>query len=318
MSIYVLKRLAIGVVTIWAIITLVFIVVRLLPGDPATILLGQYGTPEMVDALRRQMGLNQSIAAQYVGYLQQLFAGDLGTSPVSRQPVADDIAGQWIFTLQLTGASLAVCLLIGIPAGAVAAFHRGRALDLSVSFGTLVWIAMPDFWLGLMLLLVFGAQLAWFPMTGAGSLGLTDTLYHLALPAFTLGASQAAIIARVYRSAVLEVIDQDYVRTARAKGIRGRRLVQRHIIRNSLPSIVNISTINAVILLAGSVVAETVFSRPGVGRLLVTAVGQKDYPTVQGCLLFFAISVVVITLLTDIVAAALDPRLRSNLTVGGR
>jgi peptide/nickel transport system permease protein len=318
MPLYVVKRIGLGVITIWGIVSIVFVVVRLLPGDPATILLGQYGTPELVAALRTQMGLDQPIVTQYVSFLGQLLGGDLGVSPVSRQPVAADIAGQWVYTVQLAVTSLVVCLAIGLPTGALAALHRGRAIDAGVSVGTLVWLAMPDFWLGLMALLLFAVNLGWFPMTGVGSLGITDTLYHLVLPAFVLGTGQAAIVARMFRSAVLEVVDMDHVRTARSKGVRGLRLIRRHVLRNALPSIVNISIINAVVLMAGSVVIETVFSRPGVGRLLVTSVGQKDYPTIQGCLLFFAASVVVITLIADIVSAALDPRLRGGLVVAGR
>jgi len=313
MLVYVGRRLFLGVVTIWAIITLVFFTVRLIPGDPAEIMLGQYGTPSMVQALRQQMGTDKPLYQQYVGFFSQLAHGDLGISPITQQPVMSDISSQYVFTLELAAASLFICLAIGIPAGALAAFHRGRRLDLGVSVGTLVWLAMPDFWLGLMLLLIFSVQLDWLPLSGVGSLGPLDTAYHLILPAFALGASQAAIIARMFRSAVLNVIGQDFVRTARAKGIGGARLLWNHILRNAFPSIVNVAIINSVILLAGSVVIETVFSRPGVGRLLVTAVGQKDYPTIQGCLLFFAISVVTITLFADIASAALDPRIRSGI-----
>jgi peptide/nickel transport system permease protein len=306
---FIIRRLAIGIFTMFIILALAFLAIRLTPGNPAQTLLGQYATPQSIAAMNRKLGLNHSIVVQFWRYVSQLARGDLGDSISTQGPVTVQLKALFPYTLQLTVASVVIALCIGLPIGTAAAMRRGSAIDAGARLYSLVWFAVPDFWLGLMLLFLFAGKLGWFPLFGAGDNGPLDDIKYLALPALTIGLGQSAVVARMFRSALLETLSADYVRTAYAKGVPRRRVVLHHIYRNALNSIISVTMINTIALLSGSIVAETVFSRPGVGRLLVTAVGDKDYPMIQGCILLFAACVVVLSLAADILSATLDPRI---------
>jgi peptide/nickel transport system permease protein/oligopeptide transport system permease protein len=294
-----------------AIVTLAFILVRLAPGDPAEIWLADWATPELVASLRSKMGLDRPVLQQYFLFISQLLHGDLGQSLISRRPVLQELLQAYPYTLKLTLASLLISSSLGLVLGTLAALRRNSRLDVLIMSGAVLGIGMPGFWFGLVLLVVFSVRLGLFPITGAGDpSSLVSTIRHLILPAAASGLRQAASVIRMTRSAVLEVIGEDYVRTARAKGLAERVIVYKHMLRNALGPIVSIASIDAVILLGGSVVIENVFSRPGVGRLLVTAVSRRDYSMVQGCIFLFALTVLLINLVTDLIYAYLDPRIR--------
>jgi ABC-type dipeptide/oligopeptide/nickel transport system permease component len=308
---YFARRLLASVVTLWIIVSLAFALVRLAPGDPAEIWLGDYATPELIEATRARMGLDQPIVTQYVSFIGRVATGDLGNSVRTGRSVSDTILAQYPFTLQLTVGALFIAVTFGILTGVVSAMTHNSRLDFVMVLGSVTWIAMPSFWFGLILIYIFSVYFGWFPITGAGERGnILSILHHLILPAIALGARQAAVITRMSRSAMLDVLRTDYVRTARAKGLSERKVIGRHAFRNALIPITSLTAIETMVLLSGSVVIEVVFSRPGVGQLLVTAVSQRDYPMIQGAIFFFATAVILINLLTDVAYAAIDPRVR--------
>jgi peptide/nickel transport system permease protein/oligopeptide transport system permease protein len=277
----------------------------LVPGDPVKIMLAEFvTTPEQIAQMRAQLHLDEPILQQYGRFVGNAVRGDLGTSIRSRRPVATEIAENVGSTAQLALASMAVAIGLGIPLGLVAALGRNSWLDVAAMVVALLGVAMPSFWLGLLLIFAFSLHLGWFPATGGGD------LHHLVLPAVTLGMIAAAIIARLTRSSMLEVLGQDYVRTARAKGLAWWGVVVRHALKNALIPIVTIFGLQFGNLLAGAVIVETVFSRPGLGRLVVGGILAKDFPLVQGAVLFVAVAYVLINVLVDVAYAFVDPRIR--------
>jgi ABC-type dipeptide/oligopeptide/nickel transport system permease component len=257
------------------------------------------------------MGLHRPIVVQYFGFLAQLVHGDLGYSYVLSAPVADTILQNYRYTVQLAVGGLVIALVIGLPAGLLAAVRRNTVWDLLTMSTAFVPLSAPAFWVGLVLLLTFSIRWQLFPLIGAGDpRSAMDTLRHLVLPAFTVGASFAAVLARFVRSAMLNVLHEDYIRTARAKGLRHVRIVHRHALRNALIPVVTLLGLDLIVLLSGSVVTETVFSRPGIGRLLVEAVLSRDYAMLQGVVLAIAVFVVLINATIDICYALVDPRVR--------
>jgi len=311
MGVYILRRLITSIVSILAIVSFIFVLVHLTPGDPVDVLLAEYWTPELAAALRSRLGLDRPLWTQYVIYTTGVLRGDLGDSFRTGRPVIHDILSQYPYTIRLAIASLVFSVLLGIPLGVVSALRRNSTIDLLAMVSSLVWLSVPSFWFGLLLILFFSVRLGIFPVTGAGDPGsAASTLYHLALPAIALGARMAALVARMTRSTMLDVLGEDFVRTARAKGLSGRAVTYKHALRNALIPIISIAGLDAISLLGGSVVTEIVFSRPGVGGLLIAGVSQRDYPVIVGILYFFVTTVVILNFVTDLLYAAVDPRIR--------
>jgi peptide/nickel transport system permease protein len=283
----------------------VFLMVHLLPGDPATIMLqGAPASAEDIAELRHQLGLDKPLYTQYVTYMERVLQGDFGKSIHTRRPVIKEIFSVFPSTLRLALASMAVALVLGTTMGILAALRQNTWLD-SLSMGTALFgVSMPDFWIGLLLILIFSVNLGWFPATGIGGWD------HIILPAVALGANFAAIIARLVRSSLLEVMRQDYVLSARAKGLKQRTVILRHALRNALIPVVTIIGLQFGNLLGGAVVIETVFARQGFGRLAITAILAKDFPMIQGIVLFGAIIYVILNILVDLSYAWLDPRIK--------
>ncbi len=305
MLIFVARRVLAVVPVLFGVTLAVFSMLFLVPGDPVKMMLAEFVTnPDQIAQMRAQLHLDEPILRQYGRFVGNAVRGDLGTSIRSRRPVATEIAENVGSTAQLALASMAVAIGLGIPLGLVAALGRNSWLDVAAMVVALLGVAMPSFWLGLLLIFAFSLHLGWFPATGGGD------LHHLVLPAVTLGMIAAAIIARLTRSSMLEVLGQDYVRTARAKGLAWWGVVVRHALKNALIPIVTIFGLQFGNLLAGAVIVETVFSRPGLGRLVVGGILAKDFPLVQGAVLFVAVAYVLINVLVDVAYAFVDPRIR--------
>lgn len=289
---------------LWLILTMVFLMIHIVPGDPVLQMLGQDARAEDLAQLRHSLGLDQPLGTQYVHYLEGLVRGDWGRSLRFSAPVRGIVLERFPATLELSLAALAVCLAIAIPAGVFSARHRGGAEDRATSFVTLLGLSVPNFALGPLLILLFSIEIGWLPVSGRGGIG------HLILPAATLGAALAAILTRMVRGSMIEELSSDYVRTARAKGIPETAVLFRHAFPNALIPVITIVGLQFGSLLAGTIVTETIFSWPGIGRLAVQAIGARDYPLLQGCILVIALSYVGVNLLTDLVYAAVDPRVR--------
>jgi peptide/nickel transport system permease protein len=283
----------------------VFSMLFLVPGDPVKIMLAEFvTTPDQVAQMRAQLHLDEPILKQYGRFVANAARGDLGTSIRSRRAVSTEIGENVGSTAQLAVASMAVAVAIGVPLGLMAALFRSSWFDAGSMIVALLGVSMPSFWLGLLMIVTFSLHLGWFPATGGGD------LWHLVLPAVTLGMIASAIIARLTRSSMLEVLGQDYVRTARAKGLAWWGVVVRHALKNALIPVITIFGLQFGNLLAGAVIVETVFSRPGLGRLIVGGILSKDFPLVQGTVLFVATAYVLINVLVDITYAFVDPRIR--------
>jgi peptide/nickel transport system permease protein len=291
---------------------LVFTIVRLIPGDPAAVMLGTEATPAAVAEIRREMGLDAPLFVQYVKWLQLVLRGNFGTSWVSKKPALELIVGALPVTLQLVGAAFLVALLIATPAGILAAIRPRSWIDQGSTAFALLGISMPSFWLGIMLVLLFALQLRWLPPSGYLSLAADPwgALRATALPALTLGVALAAPLTRFLRSGMLDVLALDYVRTARAKGLPEGRVIARHALKNALLSVVTVLGLQLGALLGGSIVIEQVFAWPGIGRLSLAAIQQRDYGVVQGIVLFVATGFVLVNFLVDLVYLYLDPRIR--------
>ena len=302
---WIARRILAVVPVLFGVTLAVFGMLFLVPGDPVKIMLAEFVTnPDQVAQMRAQLHLDEPILQQYARFVTGAVRGDLGTSIRSRRPVTTEIGENLASTAQLALAAMVVAVGLGVPLGLVAALSRSSWLDVASMAAALLGVSMPSFWLGLLLIFVFSLHLAWFPATGGGD------LRHLVLPAITLGMIAAAIIARLTRSSMLEVLGQDYVRTARAKGLGSFSVVVRHALKNALIPIITIFGLQFGNLLAGAVIVETVFSRPGLGRLIVGGILNKDFPLVQGVVLFVATTYVLINLLVDVAYAYADPRIR--------
>jgi peptide/nickel transport system permease protein len=302
---YIARRLLIVVPVMLGVAFLVFAAMYIIPGDAVDAMLRDTGaTAEAMARLRAQMGLDQPFHVQFFRFLSVLASGDLGRSLVTGRPVADQIVSQLPATIELTLAALFIAVVVGVPLGVLSAVKRGSWIDSLSMIIALVGVSMPNFWLGLLLILTFSLQLGWFPASGSGG------LRYLILPAATLGFSGVAIIARITRSALLEVINADYIRTARSKGLRPRTVIVKHAMRNSMASVMTVVGLQFGALLGGSVVVETVFGRQGLGFLTVTAIQRSDMPLVQATVMLAALAFVLVNLLVDISYSLLDPRIR--------
>jgi peptide/nickel transport system permease protein len=298
------RRLALTVPVLLGAATLVFALIHLIPGDPAQAILGETASEAEVAALRERLGLNRPLLAQYGGFLQNAARGDLGTSLRSNAPVSREIGDRLPATLELAAAAMIVAIGVSLPLGIVAAVRRGTIVDHVATTLALTGISIPNFWLGPLLALVFAVELGWLPVSGRGTVG------NLVLPAISLGAALAAILARMTRASLLEELREPYVQAARARGASNTRAVLRHAFRNSLIPVVTLIGLQFGAVLTGAVITETVFAWPGIGRLLIQSIGFRDYPIVQGCILFIAVTYVGMNLLTDLVYGVLDPRIR--------
>lgn len=308
---YIINRLLLSIPTLLAVLTLVFIIVRVLPGDPAEASLGDYASQEAVEALRVKMGLNKPLPAQYVEFLWNLIRGDLGNSMISGTPVAEQIAFVLPFTLDLTITSVIVGVILGVPLGVYTAIRSNSIGDYVGRVFSLAGLSVPAFYLGILLMLLFGVQLDLFPVVGAGKREiLSERIMHLVLPSMTLGLIMMAYVTRMTRSAMLNILSEDYVRTARAKGLDERIVMMQHALRSALIPIVSIVGLFAISLIGSSVMTETVFNRPGLGKLMVGAMKQRDYITLQSIMVVYALMIVIGNLIVDILYGFLDPRVR--------
>ena len=300
---FVLRRLVQLVPTLIGVSVIVFLMMRMVPGDPARQALGPEATGDEVAILHHQWGLDQPLPVQYVYSLGRALHGDFGRSTVSRVTVTQEIWARFPNTLALTFASMAVSVVVGLTLGIVAAVKPNTLIDRASMVVALLGVCTPSFWLGLMLIVLFSVDLGWLPSFGSGGMA------HLALPALTLGTAASAIIARVTRSSMLEVLGEDYVRTARAKGITDRSVIINHALKNALIPIITILGLQFGGLLSGAIVVETVFAFPGVGLLLINAINNRDFPIVQGAMLLFTLEFVLANLLVDVVYGRVDPRI---------
>lgn len=301
---YVARRLLHLIPVLLGISLLVFLLVHLVPGDPVRIMLQDAGSPDQVARLRQQLGLDRPIYLQYVSFVTRAAQGDFGRSIHTRRPVAQEIRFRIPFTVRMAVAATMVAVVLGIVLGAIAAMHHQSPLDYGTMVIALAGVSLPSFWFGLVLILIFSLHLRWLPPTGA------DTFLHLILPAVTLGSGAAAIIARLTRSSMLEVLRQDYIRTARAKGVTDRRMIYRHALKNAMIPVVSIVGLQFASLLGGAVIVETVFGWPGIGRLAVDAIFNRDIPVIQAVVLVAAVIFVLVNLIVDLLYGWLDPRIR--------
>ncbi len=312
MTAYLLRRLLTAVVLMLGVASLVFVTLHLIPGDVANIIAGERATPEQVAAVRHALGLDRALSVQYLAWLSHVLRGDLGKSLVSGRPVLADLIQQLPRTLELMLGALLVAVLIGVPTGVLAAVRRGRTTDLLVSSFGLVGLSVPNFVVGTLLALVLGVYLRWLPVSGFVSLS-EDPVHHLQLlvmPSLALGLSMAGVVLRMTRSTILEVLGEDYIRTARAKGVAERIVRYRHALRNAVIPVVSIIGVQAGTLLGGTVIIEFIFNWPGLSSLLIRAIFQRDAPLVQGVILLISGAFVLINLLVDVINARLDPRIR--------
>ena len=311
MTSFVIKRLGFAVVTLFGVLTIVFFIVRVLPGDPALVVLGDQASQASIASLRERLGLNAPLYAQYFSFLGGVLVGDWGTSLVSGRPVIQEILKVLPATLELTAVSLLLGAVVGIPLGVWSALRRNRFADYAIRVASLLGLSLPAFVAAILLLLAFAIQLRWFPVISSGQgTSLGDRLRDLALPAINLGLIMAAYITRVARSAMLEVLNQDYVRTAEAKGLAFAVVVWRHCLRNALIPVVTVVGLYLGILIGNSVLTEIVFNRPGLGKLIVGALTQRDYTMLQGMMVIYTLLVVVVNLVTDLVYGFIDPRIK--------
>lgn len=301
---YIIRRLLLLIPTLFAVFTVVFLSTHLAPGCPALLLAGDDASPEAIQAIEQELGLDQPLHVQYLRFLGRTLQGDLGRSLRTGRTVVAEIMFRYQATLELAGLSLLLATIVGVFAGIISAVKQNSVYDSICMVGSLFGIAAPVFWLGLMLMLVFSVYLGWLPTVGRG------TFSQIILPAITLGAASTAVIARMTRSSMLEVMQQDYIRTARAKGLKERVVISKHALKNALIPVVTVIGLRFGALLGGAVLTETIFAWPGVGRLLVDAIFWRDFPLVQGGVLLIATTFIVINLVVDILYSFLDPRIQ--------
>jgi len=301
---YLLRRLLLLLPVMWGVSTLVFLLIHLTPGDPVEVMLGETALPAAREALRQSLRLDRPLPEQYLYFLHGLVTGDLGTSLFSREPVFGRLLQALPATAELAVTGLGVALMIAVPLGTVAAVRRGSGLDHGSRFVALLGVSVPNFVLAPLLILAFAIELNWLPVSGRGGLG------HLILPALTLGMAFAGILSRMVRASLLEVLGQDYIRAARAKGLSEGRVILRHGLMASVIPVITIVGLQCGALLSGAIITETIFAWPGLGRLTLQAIQARDYPLVQGCVLVISFGYVLVNTATDLLYAYVDPRIR--------
>jgi len=312
---YILKRLVSAIPVLLGITVIVFLIMAMIPGDPATAILGSYATPENVARLNRHLGLDEPLWRQYFIWLGNLVQGDFGRSFALNRPVLDEILDRFSATLILAGTAFVLCALLGILAGVVSAARQYGLADKAITFVVILGISVPSFFLGMMMILLFAVQLRWFPVSGMYSIwgggDLPDLIRHLTMPALALSVVATGVVARLSRGAMLEVLRQDFIRTARAKGVDERRVIWGHALRAAMVSIIPVLGIQAGFVLSGAVYIEMVFQWPGVGRMLVDAILKRDILLVQGGVVFIAACYVGFNIIVDVAQAWLDPRIKT-------
>ena len=308
------RRILLTVPVLWAVVSIVFLLIHLVPGDPIAQMLGEGATAADIDALRHSYGFDLPLQQQYAHYWQGIVHGDLGQSLRLHDSVTHLVLERYPYTLALTVAALVIAILIAVPSGVVSALHRARWQDRTLGILSLIGLSFPNFALGPILILLVSIRLGWLPVSTAGTGGFfsTDFLLHLILPAVTLGLSLAAILTRMVRTAMLEELSQDYIRTARAKGLTENQVVYRHALRNALIPVLTVIGLQFGSLLAGAIVTETIFSWPGIGRLTLSAISNRDYALVQGCILAVGLTYVGVNLFTDVAYTIANPRIRTQ------
>lgn len=311
MGTYVMRRLVLAIPVMLLVAIATFFLLHMTPGDPVAVLLGPDATSEQINEMRAQMGLDEPVYLQMVHWFADLARGDLGESIFLHKPVTAAIVERAEPTILLTLMASMVAIGVGLPLGVLSATRRGSALDFGAMLGAMVGISMPTFWLGLNLIFIFGVTLRWLPVAGYHPFfdDPWQTIKYLIMPAVTLGAAQGALLARMTRSMMLDVLNEDYIRTARSKGLVERRVIIRHALRNAFVPLITVIGLTFAVLISGAVVTEQVFNIPGIGRMLIQAVLRRDFPLVQGIVLVIAFLYVLINLLVDIVYVFLDPRL---------
>lgn len=332
MARYLLKRIGLVIPTLLGILVAVFVLMRIIPGDPARLIAGERATPELMAAIRHEMGLDQPKLVQFWKFMSGVAQGDFGKSLTSRQPVMDELMERYPATIELTIFAMLFAALIGILVGVVSAVRRNSVFDWGTMGAALVGVSMPVFWLGLMLLMLFAVKLKWLPpgarlhakimwngstefilfesLIRGNWVVFQDVVKRTILPAIALGTIPLAIIARMTRSSVLEVLNLDFIRTARAKGLSERLVIYRHCLRNAMLPVITVIGLQVGALLGGAVLTETIFSWPGVGRYIVQSIGERDYPVVQGAIILVAFAFVLVNLLVDVLYTLIDPRIR--------
>ncbi len=306
----ILKRIFQLIPVLLITMSMTFVITRVLPGNPAVSILGPQATAEDIAKMEEEMGLHDPMPVQYINYMKRILTGDLGTSYRYNRPVADLIFEKLPNTLQIALASLIIALLIGVPVGIISAVKQYSLFDYISMIAALIGVSMPSFWLGLMLVLIFSVNLGWFPTMGMGviSNGIGDVISHLFLPSLCLSFGSMANFARISRSSMLEVIDQDYMKAVRAKGIRENVVIIKHGLKNALPPIVTVLGMRIAALMTGAIMIETIFSWPGIGRLIVDAINNNDFEMIQGTVLFMAILYVTVNLVVDIIYLYINPK----------
>jgi peptide/nickel transport system permease protein len=310
---FLIRRLLAAIPVVLVVGMTVFVLINLAPGDPVSIMLGPDARPEAVERMRESLGLDQPLPVRFGIWFSRALVGDLGESIYFRQPVMSAIITRLEPTLMLTFGAVFVAVTIGVTTGLLSGLRRGTWVDQSLMFLALLGVSIPEFWLALNLVILFGVELRWFPVSGyvtIGEGGLLEAARHVALAAFAVGFIQSALIARMTRSSIIEVMSQDFVRTARAKGLSGVPVVLKHALRNAMIPIVTVIGLVFALSLGGAIVVEIVFNLPGIGRMLIDSVGRRDYPVIQGVVLYIAFAYVLANLLVDLTYALIDPRIR--------
>ncbi len=303
---YLIRRLILMIPVVIGMTVIVFLILHLAPGDPVDLIVGPNVTPEVYENIRRRLGLDQPLIIQYLKFMKSVIKGDLGVSILQERPVIELILERLPVTLQIGFAGFLITFVIAIPTGILAAVNRNTIIDYSCMTGAMLGISLPTFWFGLLLMYFFAYKMRLFPISGYGS------LKHLVLPAFALGLTNAAITARMVRSSMLEVLRQDYIRTARSKGLAERVVIYQHALKNAMIPIITLMGLRLGWIIGGSVMLEIVFSIPGLGRLIVESILSRDYPVVQGSMIVLTSSIILANILADILYAVVDPRIRYN------
>lgn len=307
----IVRRVIDMVPTLFVVATVVFVITRVIPGDPAAVMLGPQASVEAIENMRAQLGLSDPVYLQFFNYMSDLLRGDLGVSIYYKEPVTSLILERFPNTLLLSICALSIALAVGVPAGIVSATKQYSIYDYTFMFLSLLGVSMPIFWLGVMLVLFFSVNLGWFPATGMG------TFKHLILPSITLSTIPMATFARITRSSMLEVVRQDYIKTARAKGLRESIVIWKHALKNAIGPLLTVLGLQISMMLGGAVLTETIFSWPGMGRLIIDAIEKRDFMVVQGTVLFIAVIFVVVNLIVDLLYMVINPRVKLVKEKGG-
>ncbi len=304
MKAYITRRLLLAVPVAWGVVTMVFLIIHMTPGDPVAIMLGESATIADMESLRSELGLDKPVLEQYAKFLLNVVSFDLGNSIYTGRSVAESISTRYGATVELALASMALAILLAIPLGVMAAARKDTVVDRVGMALSLIGVSMPSFWIGPLLIIFFAIDLKWFPVSGRGG------VESLVLPAITLGTAMAAILSRLTRATMIDTLGEDYITTARAKGLENYVVLFKHALRNALLPVVTVAGLQLGALLAGAIITETIFSWPGIGRLTIQAINARDYPLVQGCVLAIALSYTFVNIVVDILYSFVDPRVR--------